>query len=204
MLAATPPSFDENPSLAEVDARLRHLTARLTAERGELMALESEVARRMAEGASVVQHLNSEFARSATRAQRWADAVARVGGSWFFVIAALIVISSWMILNVVLGARAFDGYPFILLNLVLSTVAALQAPIIMMSQNRHSERDRLQADQDFLVNLKAELEISALQRKVDHLLHTRWESLLATQQLQLDLLQQLTAARRVSDVESSQ
>jgi uncharacterized membrane protein len=180
------------PSSADIQARLVELTARLTAERGELNELESQVAQNIVEGKSVVRRLNNEFERTVTRPQRWADAVARVGGSWSFVIAALLVIVGWMSVNLALGVKAFDGYPFILLNLLLSSIAALQAPIIMMSQNRHSARDRMQADQDFLVNLKAELEISALQSKVDHLLHTRWENLLSTQQLQLELLQKLS------------
>jgi uncharacterized membrane protein len=176
----------------DMSSRLAELTARMISERGELSELEQEVARRAVAGKSVVRELNREFERNVTKPQRWADAVARVGGSWTFVIVALLIIAGWMAINVVLGFRAFDAYPFILLNLLLSSVAALQAPIIMMSQNRHSERDRMQADQDFLINLKAELEITALQSKIDHLLHTRWESLLATQQLQLELLHKLS------------
>lgn len=177
----------------DVQARLNAITARLMAERGELDELETEVARKIADGKTVVYRLNEEFERSITRPQRWADAVARIGGSWTFVTIGLLVIIAWMTLNLILGSKSFDGYPFILLNLVLSSVAALQAPIIMMSQNRHGERDRMQADQDFLVNLKAELEISGLQSKLDHLLHNRWDSLIATQQLQLELLQKLAA-----------
>ncbi len=177
--------------IGDVQGRLNAITARLIAERGELDDLEIEVARKIADGKTVVYRLNEEFERSVTRPQRWADAVARVGGSWTFVTVALLIIVGWMIINLVLGTRSFDSYPFILLNLVLSSVAALQAPIIMMSQNRHGERDRMQADQDFLVNLKAELEISGLQTKLDHLLHNRWDSLLVTQQLQLELLHKL-------------
>ncbi len=183
----------EPTDIREVQARLNAITARLIAERGELDELETEVARKIADGKTVVYRLNEEFERSITRPQRWADAVARIGGSWTFVTVGLLVIVAWMSINLVLGSKSFDGYPFILLNLVLSSVAALQAPIIMMSQNRHGERDRMQADQDFLVNLKAELEISGLQSKLDHLLHNRWDSLIATQQLQLELLQKLAA-----------
>lgn len=189
--AATTATTAAPHSTLDVQTRLNELTARLVAERGELDELETEVARKIVDGKTVVRRLNYEFERSITRPQRWADSVARVGGSWTFVIIALLIIVAWMGTNVVLGTRGFDGYPFILLNLVLSSVAALQAPIIMMSQNRHSERDRMQADQDFLVNLKAELEISGLQTKLDHLLHTRWTSLIESQQLQLELLQKL-------------
>ena len=91
-----------------------------------------------------------------------------------------------------LGSKAFDPYPYILLNLALSCVAALQAPIIMMSQNRVSARDRMQADHDFRINLKAELEIAGLHEKLDHLLHEQWESLITLQQAQLDLLAELS------------
>ena len=113
-----------------------------------------------------------------TVGERLADNVARVGGSWAFVIGFGVVLVVWMALNVAMMGRAFDPYPFILLNLVLSSLAAIQAPIIMMSQNRTSARDRAQADEDFRVNLKAELEVAALHEKMDHLLHEQWESLL--------------------------
>jgi uncharacterized membrane protein len=91
--------------------------------------------------------------------------------------------------------KAFDPYPFILLNLVLSCIAALQAPVIMMSQNRSAARDRMQADQDFRINLKAEIEIAALHEKVDHLLHAQWEQLIEMQETQLELLGDLTARK---------
>lgn len=171
--------------------RLRVLTRRLQSERGELSDLEADVARRTATGATIARSLGEEFARTATRAQRVADGVARVGGSWIFVISAVLAIILWIGANALLLGRSFDPYPFILLNLVLSCLAALQAPIIMMSQNRGSARDRLQADQDFLVNLKAELEVSGLHAKLDHLLHARWEDLMLVQQLQIDLLSRI-------------
>jgi uncharacterized membrane protein len=98
----------------------------------------------------------------------------------------------------VLARQAFDPYPYILLNLLLSCVAALQAPIIMMSQNRTSARDRMQADQDFRVNLKAELEIASLHEKLDHLLHTRWENLIELQEEQVELLRGLSEADPVA------
>ena len=94
-----------------------------------------------------------------------------------------------------LATRAFDPYPFILLNLVLSCIAALQAPVIMMSQNRQVARDRMQAEQDFRVNLKAELEIASLHEKVDHLLHAQWERIVELQEMQLELLNELREPR---------
>jgi len=122
--------------------------------------------------------------------------VARVGGSWTFVIAMLSVLALWILLNTTLGGGAFDPFPFILLNLVLSCIAALQAPIIMMSQNRASLHDRSQADQDFRINLKAELEIAALHEKMDHLLHEQWDRLIDLQRLQIEQLQEITDMAR--------
>lgn len=199
-VAAIPPRLADLPSEDAAGrvcsdclglARLRTLTQRLEAERGELSQLENEVARRTATGSTIARSLADDFARTTTRSQRVADGVARVGGSWTFVLGALFVIGLWIGSNVALAGASFDPYPFILLNLALSCLAALQAPIIMMSQNRASARDRLEADQDFLVNLKAELEISGLHAKVDHLLHARWEDLMLVQQLQIDLLSRI-------------
>jgi uncharacterized membrane protein len=100
-----------------------------------------------------------------------------------------------MVANSLLRGRGFDPYPYIFLNLLLSCIAALQAPIIMMSQNRSAARDRMQADQDFRINLKAEIEVAALHEKVDHLLHAQWESLIEVQEMQIDLLQELLHKR---------
>ena len=173
-----------------VHARSALLLDRLARERGELSRIERDVAERTAEKLSVVEQLDEQLAAETTPGQRLADAVARVGGSWPFVIGFFTFLVLWMAINVVLlGTRAYDPYPFILLNLVLSSIAAFQAPVIMMSQNRASVRDRLKADQDFRVNLKAELEIAALHEKLDHLLHARWESLLELQEAQMDLLE---------------
>ena len=105
-----------------------------------------------------------------------------------FVIGFLAVLGGWIALNVSLAVSAFDPYPYILLNLVLSCIAALQAPIIMMSQNRQSARDRMQAEQDFRVNLKAELEIASLHHKLDHLLHSQWARMVELQEVQIELL----------------
>ena len=94
-----------------------------------------------------------------------------------------------MALNIALGGKARDEYPFILLNLCLSTIAALQAPLIMMSQNRQAERDRIRAENDYKVNLKAEIEIRTLHEKLDHLLKKKWQTLMEIQQIQLDILE---------------
>jgi uncharacterized membrane protein len=122
--------------------------------------------------------------------------VAAVGGSWGFVIGFAVVLLIWVIVNtIVLTSRAFDPYPFILLNLFLSMLAAIQAPIIMMSQNRAAARDRLQAENDFKVNLKAELEVRAIGDKIDQLLHHQWARLLEIQQIQMEMLEDLSGKR---------
>jgi CRP/FNR family cyclic AMP-dependent transcriptional regulator len=115
----------------------------------------------------VTRNLNIEEEERLTLGNRIADRVAAFGGSWTFIIAFGVVLCAWMALNVYLATHAFDPYPFILLNLVLSTLAALQAPVIMMSQNRQAAKDRLKADLDYEVNLKAELEVAQLHNKLE-------------------------------------
>jgi uncharacterized membrane protein len=129
-----------------------------------------------------------------TRGQRAADAVARFGGSWTFITLFGVVLVAWVILNSVILSRynqAFDPYPYILLNLFLSMLASIQAPIILMSQNRQSEKDRINAEHDYEVNLKAELEIMLLHEKVDLLREGQWGELLAIQKEQIRLLTHL-------------
>ncbi len=174
-----------------------YVVAELERERGELNAIELELARKSGESQLIAEHIDEEFERSITFGQRAADATARIGGSWGFVIAFGIVLVAWIVLNTaVLASRAFDPYPYILLNLGLSCLAALQAPIIMMAQNRQAARDRAQADQDFRINLKAEIAIMNLHEKLDHLLHQQWERLLELQQIQIDMLGDLEKHRR--------
>ncbi|MFZ5637952.1 MAG: DUF1003 domain-containing protein [Pseudomonadota bacterium] len=131
-----------------------------------------------------------------TFGQRVADGVARLGGSWTFIGAFLLFLALWVVANVwLLRARPFDPYPFIFLNLLLSMLAALQAPIIMMSQNRQAARDRDAAEHDYAVNLKAELEIMALHDKLDQLRVEQLEKILAAQGEQIALLRRLVEGR---------
>jgi uncharacterized membrane protein len=124
-----------------------------------------------------------------TRGQRISDKVARFGGSWMFIISFGIVLSVWILFNALAPAHGkFDPYPFILMNLILSTIAALQAPIIMMSQNRQEEKDRKRAENDYLINLKAELELRSLHQKVDLLLEEQIKTLFEIQARQLEML----------------
>lgn len=157
-----------------------------------LHAAERRVVEAVAQRQRVTQNLNRVFDAQLTVGQRLADRVAAFGGSWPFIIIFGGVLLVWVGLNTfLLRARAFDPYPYILLNLVLSMLAAIQAPIIMMSQNRQAAKDRLDAQQDYQINLKAELEIIALHEKLDELRARKWEELMALQRQQLEHLARL-------------
>jgi uncharacterized membrane protein len=171
--------------------RRRHLQALLEAERGALSALDHEVLDSLQSGLPVAEEPEGAYVEDRTFGERAADALARVGGSWGFILTFAVVLVVWMAVNVtgaILGT--FDPYPFILLNLVLSTLAALQAPVIMMSQRRQEAKDRLRSENDYKVNLKAELEIRHLHDKIDLHLTRQWERLAAIQRLQIELLEE--------------
>lgn len=131
-----------------------------------------------------------------TLGQKMADLITKWAGSWHFILGFMAFLILWMALNVYLALTAFDPYPFILLNLVLSCLAAIQAPIILMSQNRQEAKDRLRAEHDYQVNLKAELEIRYLHEKLDHLLMNQWQRLLEIQQIQTDIIQEMNRKTR--------
>ena len=155
---------------------------------------ERELIRRIIERNHVVRNVNSEFDEQLTFGQRLADAVAKFGGSWTFIIIFGCILLTWVIINSVVLARlkeAFDPYPYILLNLFLSMLASIQAPVIMMSQNRQAAKDRMDAAHDYEVNLKAEMEIETLHQKLDELRDIRWAELVEMQQEQIRLLTKL-------------
>ncbi|MCC8933306.1 DUF1003 domain-containing protein [Rhizobium sp. 'Codium 1'] len=134
----------------------------------DLSSAEKKVLKRARERRTVSTNAGEDFLAHATVGQRLADGIARVGGSWGFIIAFMVLFVAWVVLNtVVLATRSLDPYPFIFLNLLLSMLAAIQAPIIMMSQNRQAERDRFMAAKDYEINLKAEIEVLALHHKID-------------------------------------
>jgi uncharacterized membrane protein len=174
---------------------LRDFTKRFF--RGGLDALpehDRRVVRHFIERLHVSRNINREFEDERTLGQRVADRVAAFGGSWTFILIFMAILFCWVVLNSFILARrggAFDPYPYILLNLFLSMLAALQAPIIMMSQNRHAAKDRLDASHDYEVNLKAELEILSLHEKVDELRDKQWAELIRFQQDQIELLRRL-------------
>lgn len=178
-------------SARALQSRIEALHARLEHERTALEAIDRDANEKIARHPEKVEQFKKRFEEKTTTGQRVADAVARVGGSWTFVGGFLGFLLCWIAFNAARGSRAFDPYPFILLNLALSMIAALQAPIIMMAQNRAAAHDRAQAEQDFQINVRSEAEVAALQKKLDHLLRERWITLVELQHVQLSLLQLL-------------
>jgi uncharacterized membrane protein len=176
--------------------RAQFVREEMEKERGDLSAIERDVIESMHKQETVVEDLNRAFDESLSFGDRLADRVATVGGSWAFVSTFGAFLFIWVVINtIVLVTGAFDPYPFILLNLFLSTIAALQAPVIMMSQNRSAARDRQQAENDFRTNLKAELEIRAIGQKLDELLHNHWARLMEIQEMQMQMMQDARSER---------
>lgn len=176
--------------------RQLYLSQLLADETGELGELEAGVAEALARGELLTLQTAREAAEPLTLGARLADRVAEVGGSWGFILAFSCVLVGWMALNTVgLLAMPFDPYPYILLNLLLSCVAAFQAPIIMMSQRRQEAKDRQRAENDYQINLKAELELRQLHEKIDHQLTHQWRRLLEIQTIQADLLREIRDPR---------
>lgn len=164
----------------------------LSEENKHLEKLHQIVRQTLADEELVVRKLANPPSEILTIGQRLSDQVARFGGSWRFIGLFGIVLISWITFNTLaVGVYKFDPYPFILMNLVLSCIAALQAPIIMMSQNRQEEKDRLRSENDYMINLKAEMQIRSLNQKVDVLLEEQIQTLFETQQKQFLLLEEI-------------
>ncbi len=162
----------------------------LKEETGELSELNAQVARSLRENELMSADPGKLFEGRLTLGERIADRVAMFGGSWRFIILFGGIIVVWTATNTVLALGAFDPYPFILLNLLLSCLAALQAPVIMMSQNRQEAKDRMRGEHDYRVNLKAELEIRQLHDKIDLLLTHQWQKLLEIQAIQMEMIRE--------------
>ena len=176
--------------------RMKYIKNLLESEKGELTTLDHDVLESLRRHETLSSNVEAEFEKDLTLGEKMADKLASFGGSWHFLIIFWALLLAWIALNtVLLLKKPFDPYPFILLNLVLSCLAAIQAPVIMMSQNRVEVKDRLRSQYDYRVNLKAELEIRQLHDKIDHLLSHQWERLIEIQQIQLDLLSELTRLR---------
>tara|TARA_R110000850_G_scaffold49695_7_gene122431 strand:- start:5685 stop:6398 length:714 start_codon:yes stop_codon:yes gene_type:complete len=194
LVNAAYPGWDAGKHICRSDLatfRGAYVEALLEKERGELSDLDRQVIESLQSGQLVSQNLSDAIEESTSFGERMADHVAAFGGSWPFIISFTAILVIWITVNAIgLMVRPFDPYPFILLNLVLSSLAALQAPIIMMSQRRQDTRDRIQAENDYRVNLKAELEIRQLHEKMDHQLAQQWDKLAELQQIQIELLEE--------------
>jgi len=176
--------------------RMQYIQNLLESEKGELTTLDHEVLVSLQRHETLSSNVEAEFEKDVTLGEKMADRLATFGGSWTFLIIFASILFIWIVMNsFLLLKRPFDPYPFILLNLVLSCLAAIQAPVIMMSQNRQEFKDRLRSQHDYRVNLKAELEIRQLHEKIDHLLSHQWERLVEIQQIQIDLLSELAHLR---------
>lgn len=189
----------------EMDQNVRGLAERLL-QRGyeDLPEREKRVLRQVAKRVAISQNVNERFREKLTFGEWLADRVAAFGGSWSFIILFFAVLLLWVVLNTVWLSKSevFDPYPFVFLNLVLSMLAAIQAPVIMMSQNRQAQKDRLAATYDYEVNLKAEVEIMNLHEKMDDVRMRQLETLLRLQTEQLDCLKGLLQRAGVPDGES--
>jgi len=181
-------------SISELNQyRQKYIGEYLINEVGELNELEEDVLKTLQNHETISSKINLDVEKSKfTFGQKLADNIAGFGGSWKFIILFAIFIFVWMLINVVfLLNKAFDPYPFILLNLILSCLAALQAPVIMMSQNRQEEKDRERSKQDYMVNLKSELEIRMLHEKMDHLIMHQQQELLEIQRVQVEMMEDI-------------
>jgi uncharacterized membrane protein len=188
-------SYVCRPDLNEF--RGRYVNRLLASERGELTSIEHEVVKSLRDHELIARNVDLEVPKDRTLGERLADKIAVFGGSWTFLILFGVFLAIWMFVNTtVILSRPPDPYPYILLNLMLSCLAAVQAPIIMMSQRRQEGKDRRRSQHDYQVNLKAELEIRHLHEKVDHLLSHQWERLVAIQEVQLELLSEISKQRK--------
>jgi uncharacterized membrane protein len=186
------PEFNQSCNLAVSELnqfRQKYISDYLLKEIGELNELESTVLGVLKNRSTITDKIEDAEEEKYTLGQRMADHVASFGGSWRFIIIFMSFLMVWIAVNAfVLLSRPFDPFPFILLNLILSCIAALQAPVIMMSQNRQDEKDRERAKKDYMINLKSELEIRMLHEKLDHLINHQQHELLEIQKIQIGMM----------------
>ncbi|WP_161888847.1 DUF1003 domain-containing protein [Pontibacter russatus] len=189
------PDFDREDyiTIAELNQYRRlYLTSLILQEKGEIALIDRDVMEAINNNSILSENIQDEIEAELTFGEIIADRVAAFGGSWTFIIAFFSFILIWMMINIwYLATKPFDPFPFILLNLILSCLAAIQAPIIMMSQNRQEQKDRQRSEHDYKINLKAELEIKLLSEKIDHLLVHQNKKLLEIQEVQTDYLEDL-------------
>lgn len=193
LIKADHPAFDESKGLLSLSElsfyREKYIADYLKSEIADLSDLEHTVVKSLQDNSLLSDRADLEGDTNITTGQRLADNVARFGGSWRFIILFGLFLAIWIMINaLLLSNKGFDPYPFILLNLMLSCLAAIQAPLIMMSQNRQEEKDRQRAKKDYMINLKLEMEIRLLHEKLDHLLMHQQQKLLEIQQFQIEMM----------------
>ena len=183
-------SHDSFLALSELNKyREKAISDYLVKEVGELSELEKTVLNSVTNNNTLTDKIDNDDKQTLTIGQRVADKVASFGGSWTFIISFGVFIAIWIFINIFwLINKGFDPYPFILLNLILSCLASLQAPVIMMSQNRQEEKDRERAKKDYMINLKSELEIRTLHEKIDHFIMDQQQELLELQKVQIEMM----------------
>ncbi|MEO0046714.1 MAG: hypothetical protein RL705_1905 [Bacteroidota bacterium] len=185
------PDFKDSDCISNSELNIyreKYISKYLQTEAGELSELQRKVLKSLSNGKSLVSKFEQEK-DNRTYGQIIADKVADFGGSWIFIISFFVFILIWIGFNVfILLNKGFDPYPFILLNLILSCLAALQAPIIMMSQNRQEDKDRARAKKDYMINLKSELEIRLIDDKLDHLIQHQQQELIEIQKVQIEMM----------------
>lgn len=194
------PGWDDYKYICKRDFniyRSRYIENIINDETQNLKNLESEVLQSIDNNEIITENVNVTQQKNMKLGDIVADRVAAFGGSWAFIIAFFAVLALWIVINTtLLIKKPFDPYPFILMNLVLSCIAAIQAPIIMMSQNRQEEKDRMRSENDYKVNLKAEIEIRTLHEKVDHLLLDQWSKMMKIQEMQIEILEEIREKMR--------
>lgn len=175
-----------------LNERLDYIKSMISGDSEQMQKLNETIIQDIKDNETISDKLDKNTDKNLTLGQKTADAIAKFGGSWPFIFIFISVLVIWIVINSIqLLGKPFDPYPFILLNLALSCLAAIQAPIIMMSQNREEERDRMQANNDYRVNLKAEIEVNLLHEKMDYLLTSQWQHLIQMQHMQIELLGEL-------------
>jgi uncharacterized membrane protein len=191
------PDLSENDSISVNELnyyREKYISSFVSDNLDELSEMRDNVIRSMNEHSLLSSKLEIEEKTTLTLGEKVADHVAEFGGSWTFIICFFGFLLLWIVTNLYfLGQKTFDPYPFILLNLILSCLAAIQAPVIMMSQNRQEQKDRERSKKDFMINLKAELEIRILHEKLDHLIMHQQQELIEIQKIQIDMMNDIIA-----------
>jgi len=195
------PEWNDSKKICKTDFdkyRSLYITSIIEEETGNIKELENEVLRSINDNEIITENINSQMKDGMSFGDKLSDKVAQFGGSWRFIIIFFIILLGWILINsiFIIAKKPFDPYPFILMNLILSCVAAVQAPIVMMSQNRQEKKDRIRAENDYKVNLKSEIEIRTLHEKVDHLLLDQWAKMMKIQEMQIEMLEEIKEAKK--------